>query len=209
MSENLESLGNVEQQESISKRISKTVAEFKNKWPDVEVLQNGPDIIIIGVKGPRMTREIEDQIYYEILGALEEHGLKCEVDNGAPGGWSGDSYGEATYEQANSWKVTKIDHSSSKEPNKTAQELFEECNDNDLLEWWWQYGQGEQAAYYRGVPRSTAQNEIKKRGLTEVAHKMEKERRAYGVQQMGGHKGWAEWRMIRSSESPKKPNLPE
>ncbi len=199
--------GGVERKENVSEAISQTVTKFKDKWPDVEVLQNGPDIITIGVKGKRMTREVEDQIYAEILGDLEEHGYKCENDNGAPGGWSGDSYGEETYEQADSWKVTKVPF-LDKEPNKNASEWFAEMKDDELLDWWCQYGTGEQASYYRGVPRTTAQLEIKKRGLIEAANKKEDELRAYGRKVMK-ESGVKAWRMVRTSDLSKKPNLPE
>lgn len=70
-----------------------------------------------------------------------------------------------------------------------AKEFFRGMNDYDLRFWWFQYGQGRQAAHYRGVPRRAAWAEMQRRGLPTLEFGRSPRPRGYADRE-DSYKGW-------------------
>ncbi len=70
-----------------------------------------------------------------------------------------------------------------------AKEFFKGMNDSDLQFWFWQYGEGRQAAHYRGVPRRTAGAEMARRGLKPLPVVRAPRPRGYADRE-DSYKGW-------------------
>ncbi len=70
-----------------------------------------------------------------------------------------------------------------------AKKFFEAMNNDSLLEWIYQYGEGRQAAYYRTAPRRAAWAEMAKRGLTPIPLRRTPRPRGYAGRP-DSHNGW-------------------
>lgn len=67
---------------------------------------------------------------------------------------------------------------------------FAEMSDDSLVSWWWQYGEGRQAAFYRTVPRRKAWAEMVKRGLAPAVPQRFPRPKGYDETYGRTHKGW-------------------
>jgi hypothetical protein len=64
-------------------------------------------------------------------------------------------------------------------------------SNENLLSWWWQYGEGRQAAFYRNAPRRKAWAEMVRRGLTPNIPPRFPRPRGYDETDGRAFKGWS------------------